>query len=150
MGHLTDTEAPAQPRTAVPYGRAALGYVVCSVLGGAYVAFWFRHGIFSPDEYGTWDGFLKNLRLFVPMALICCLPTFLLLRWYLHKDARETPFSFAFMWAACASGVFVLFVYPVIDDIKVLALMLMVATIPGAIVGLLYYWIEQAGRTEAA
>ena len=102
MGHLTDTEAPAQPRTAVPYGRAALGYVVCSVLGGAYVAFWFRHGIFSPDEYGTWDGFLKNLRLFVPMALICCLPTFLLLRWYLHKDARETPFSFAFMWTAAS------------------------------------------------
>lgn len=150
MSYEAETEPPEKLRVPVPYLRAALGYFTCAALGGGYVSFWFRHGIFSDEELPAWDGFYANLWLFVPMAFICCLPTFFFLRWVLHNYQRETPLAFALMWAASATGVFVLFLGPAIDDVRKLGFMAMVTTVPGAVAGLIYYWIEQPGRTEKA
>lgn len=125
--------------------RMAIGYVVACVLGGVSVSTWYW---VTGKAAGGWlfRNFPDAVLFFTLLALVFCLPSFLLLRVLSYYFGWQTRSGYALIWAVSGSLVFLILAPGPRSLGADLLNMLFATALPGAIIGSLYFSMERPGQ----
>jgi len=123
----------------------SLGYLVCSLLAGLWVALWFS---FEMKMNGAGfhlnlGDYARNSSFLALVTAITGLPVFAFHRWFFSHFSSLGGAHFGFIWAAVGSVIWFVFGMGLEPTTQGFTQMIKITTLPGFCIGLVYYLFEK-------